>query len=189
MGMDYYIIPETETTCQNDFPDKLSFFFEQVGGYGDYAEVSQVSQILQIDLSVFQEISYDDGEYYDGPIEEDDEEAPEDSPVIWHNTATVVQIIDNLLAKIAAFPDYHKQVLHNPNRKQDLDALFKITASGDEEEIMRGLEALESKPLFSYPADHGYLSNGEIVEDINTLRKTLMCYEDNGVSKFKFMYM
>jgi hypothetical protein len=188
MGMDYYIIPEIETACQNDFPENLSFFFEQVGGYGEYAEVSQVSRILQVDLSVFQEISYDDGEYYGGPIDEE-EEAPEDLPVIWHDTITVVQIIDNLLAKIAAFPDYHKQVLHNPNRKQGLNSLFRITASGNEQEIMQGLEALESKPFFSYPADHGYLSGGEIVEDLNALRKTLMCYEGNGVSRFKFMYM
>ena len=190
MGMDYYVIPEVETACQNDFPDNLSFFFEQVGGYGEYAEVSQVSRILQIDLSVFQEISYDDEEYYDGPVDEDEaDESPEDASIIWHDTTTVVRIIDNLLAKIAAFPDYYKQILHNPNRKQDLDALRQVTASGDEGRIQQDLEELESKPLFSYPSDYGYLSKGEIVEDLKVLRKTLMCYEDNGVSRFKFMYM
>lgn len=190
MGMDYYIIPELEVNCQDEFPEGLSFFFEQVGGYEEYAEVSQVSKILQIDLSVFQEISYDDDENYGGPFDEDEEdESPEDSTTIWHDTATVVLVIDNLLAKIAAFPDYYKQVLHNPNRKQDLNTLFQVTASGNEETIKLGLETLESKPLFGYPSDYGYLSKGELVEDLKILRKTLMCYEDNGVSRFKFMYM
>lgn len=190
MGMDYYIIPESEVNCQHEFPESLSFFFEQVGGYEEYAEVSQVSRILQIDLSVFQEISYDDDENYGGPVEEDEEEeSPDDSPTIWHDTATVVLVIDSLLAKITAFPDYYKQVLHNPTRKQDLNTLFQVTASGNEEKIKQGLEELESKPLFGYPSDYGYLSKGELVEDLKILRKTLMCYEDNGVSRFKLMYM
>jgi len=190
MGMDYYIIPESEVNCQHEFPESLSFFFEQVGGYEEYAEVSQISKILQIDLSVFQEISYDDDENYGGPIGEDEEdESPEDSSIIWHDTATIIVLINSLLAKIMAFPDYYKQVLHNPNRKQDLNSLFYITASGDEEKIKQGLEILEAKPLFGYPSDYGYLSNGELVEDLKILRKTLTCYEDSGVSRFKLMYM
>lgn len=190
MGMDYYIIPDGEVACENEFPESLSFFFEQVGGYEEKAEVSQVSKILQIDLSVFQEISYDDDENYGMPVEEDEEdESPDDSPTIWHDTAAVVSVIDNLLAKIAAFPDYYKQVLHNPNRNQDLNLLFQVTASGNEEKIKQGLEALEGKPLFGYPSDYGYLSKGELVEDLKVLRKTLTCYEDNGVSRFKLMYM
>ncbi|RZJ92900.1 MAG: hypothetical protein EOO60_06825 [Hymenobacter sp.] len=190
MGMDYYIIPESEVNCQHEFPESLSFFFEQVGGYEEYAEVSQVSKILQIDLSVFQEISYDDGENCGEPVSaEEEDELPEDSSIIWHDTAIVIPIIDNLLAKIAAFPDYYKQVIHNPNREQDLNSLFHVTASGDEEKIKQGLEILEAKPLFGYPSDYDYLSNGELVEDLKILRKTLKCYEASGVSRFKLMYM
>lgn len=190
MGMDYYIIPDGEVACENEFPESLSFFFEQAGGYEEKAEVLQVSRILQIDLSVFQEISYDDEGDYGGFADEDEEdESPEDSPTIWHDTATVVSVIDNLLAKISAFPDYHKQVLHNPSRIKDLDVFFEVTASGDEEKIKQGLGVLESKPLFGYPSDYGYLSDGGLVEDLKTLRKTLMCYEDSGVTRFKLMYM
>lgn len=190
MGMDYYIIPDGEVACDNEFPESLSFFFEQVGGYEEKAEVSQVSRILQIDLSIFQEISYDDEEGSGGFADEDEEdESPEYSPAIWHDTAAVVSVIDSLLAKIAAYPDYYKQVLHNPNRRKDLDALFNVTASGDEEKIKQGLEVLESKPLFGYPSDYGYLSDGGLVEDLNILRKTLMCYEDSGVTRFKLLYM
>lgn len=188
--MDYYIIPDGEVACENEFPESLSFFFEQVGGYEEKAEVSQVSEILQIDLSVFQEISYDDDEGYGEFADEaEEDESLEDVPTIWHDTATVISVIDNLLAKIAASPGYYKQVLHNPNRRKNLDALFKVTASGDEEKIKQGLEVLESKPLFGYPSDYGYLSDGGLIEDLKVLRKTLTCYEESGVTRFKLLYM
>ena len=173
--MDYYIMPGGEAHCENDFPESLSFFFEQVGGYDDYAEVSQVSRILQIDLSVFQEISYDEDEEYYSPDDEDEEaEDSEDSPAIWHDTDAVILVIDDLLAKIAAFPDYYKQVMHGPARQQNEDF---------------SLQMPDNKLLSGYPPDYGYLSKGEIIEDLKTLRKTLTCYEENGVYKFKFMYM
>ncbi|HET9505395.1 MAG TPA: hypothetical protein VFO93_17760 [Hymenobacter sp.] len=173
--MDYYIMPGGEAHCENEFPESLSFFFEQVGGYDDYAEVSQVSQILRIDLSVFQEISYDEDEQYYSPNEEDEEvEDSEDSPAIWHDTDKVIILINSLLDKIAAFPDYYKQVIHGPARQQDAGLSLQITPT---------------KLLPGYPPDYGYLSKGEIVEDLKTLRKTLTCYEENGVRKFKLMYM
>jgi hypothetical protein len=175
MGMDYYIMPGGEAHCENEFPEGLSFFFEQVGGYDDYAEVSQVSQILQIDLSVFQEISYDENEEYYSPYGEDEEvEDAEDSPAIWHDTAEVISLIDSLLAKIASFPAYYKQVIHGPARQQDAG---------------HSLQTSHTKLLPGYPPDYGYLSKGEVIKDLQTLRKTLACYEENGVFKCKFMYM
>jgi hypothetical protein len=187
MGMDYYIIPENETHCEDSFPDGLSFFFEQVGGYGESAEVEQVSRILQIDLSVFQETSLneeagfedEDGAVYEGNEAQD----------IWHDTSAVAAIVDAFLAKIEAFPDYHEQVLHNPNPKQDDDLLMQILALSDKSEMVRQFEALENQPLFSYPPDYGYLSQGKIVEDLKTLRQTLACYKSNGVIQFKLLYM
>lgn len=59
MGMNYYIVPNKQTNCENNFGNGLSFFFEQIGGYGEAAEVEQVSKILSIDLSVFQDVEYD----------------------------------------------------------------------------------------------------------------------------------
>lgn len=187
MGMDYYIIPEEETACEDSFPDGLSFFFEQVGGYGEAAEVEQVSRILQIDLSVFQETSLnedagfedEDGAMYEGNEAED----------IWHDTDAVAAVVDEFLTKIEESPDYYKQVLHNPNRNQDLESLLQITTIGDEAEMVRQFQELENQPLFSYPPDHGYLSQGKIVEDLKMLRQTLACYKSSGVSRFKLLYM
>ena len=56
MGKDYYIFTDKETDCTDDFPEGLSNFFEQVGGFGDTAEAEQVSRILGIDLSIFQDV-------------------------------------------------------------------------------------------------------------------------------------
>ena len=189
MGMDYYIIPEVEVNCEHEFPEGLSFFFEQVGGYEEYAEVSQVSKILQIDLSVFQEISYDDEEEHSASFDEEEEAADNSSSTIWHSTVTVILLIDDLLAKIAAFPDYHKQVLHNPTRRSALESLLQVATAKDEESLKQKLEEVESSRHFAYPPDYGYLSEGRIVEDLKTLRKTLACYEGSGASRFKLIYM
>jgi hypothetical protein len=189
MGMDYYIIPEIEVNCEHEFPEGLSFFFEQVGGYEEYAEVSQVSKILQIDLSVFQEISYDDGEEYSDFFDEEEEKIADDSATIWHSTVTAMLLIDDLLAKIAAFPDYHKQVLHNPTRRPALESLLQAATARDEEKLKQMLEEVESIRHSAYPPDYGYLSEERIVEDLKTLRKTLTCYEGSGASRFKLIYM
>ncbi len=58
MGMSYFIVPNSKTSCEGGFPDGLSFFFEQLEGYYETSEVSQVSEILDIDLSLFQNIDY-----------------------------------------------------------------------------------------------------------------------------------
>lgn len=191
MGMDYYIIPEEETACEDSFPDGLSFFFEQLGGYGEAAEVEQVSRILQIDLSVFQEISFEEDEGYDEDADNlgGDEHPEGEASVIWHDTDKVTAVIDAFLAKIEAFPDYHEQVLHNPNRIQDLESMRQIAAIGDEAEMVRQFQEMENQPLFAYPSDYGYLSQGEIIEDLENLRQTLACYKSNGVSRFKLLYM
>jgi|GEM_PF-6207284 len=192
MGLDYYIIPEEQTDCADNFPDRLSSFFEQVGGYEEAAEVAQVSRILQIDLSVFQQISYDEEEgYEDDDDDPDDGESAEPTQPIWHTPDAFAAVVDELLARIAAFPDYHRQVLHNPDRKRDLDALHRIIMAGiggNEAEAMRQFEALEKQPLYAYPPDSGYLSQGDIVEDLQALRQTLACYQSRGVRRFRLLY-
>ncbi|WP_035566816.1 hypothetical protein [Hymenobacter sp. IS2118] len=189
--MDYYIVPEHEIACEDSFPDGLSFFFEQVGGYGEVAEVEQVSRILQIDLSAFQEISFEEDEEYDDFVAELEEgEHPKvETSIIWHDTDKTIALIDAFLTKIETFPDYHKQVLHNPNQNKRLESFLQITTAEDEAEMVGQLQELINQPLFAYPPDYGYLSKGEIVEDLKNLRQTLICYKSSGVFRFKLLYM
>ncbi len=86
MGMSYYLVPDRQTNCKDDFGSGLTFFFEQVGGYGETAEVEQVSKILNIDLSIFQDVEYD----------------PEDQAELekhWHNLDTLTSIVSAFIAK------------------------------------------------------------------------------------------
>ena len=114
MGMTYDIIPNKQTKCANDFGNGLSFFFEQVGGYGETAEVEQVSQVLKIDLSVFQDVDYN----YDDK---------NDVAKHWHDIDNLISIVDTFINKIVTHPDYYKQVHHNPaDRNKQLDEESKL---------------------------------------------------------------
>lgn len=187
MGMDYFIIPDIQVECDDNFPEGLSFFFEQIGGYGEYAEVEQVSRILQIDLSVFQEISFEsEGEYDEGNNES---EVEEESHTTWHDVKLIVDIVNALLNKIDAFPDYYKQVIHSPNRKNDIQKLMQTISKGENENAVHQLETLQAHEFYNYPYDKDYLSKGKIVEDLIALRETLQCYQGKGVSKIKLLYM
>jgi hypothetical protein len=176
MGMDYYIVPNKQTNCKDDFGNGLSFFFEQVGGYGETAEVEQVSRILDIDLSLFQDVEYD----------------PEDKEELerhWHSLDTFTSIVDTFIAKIKAQPEYHKKVVHNPNKQKQDDEFSKILYMQDSVKASKLLEELIKQPFYLYPPDYGYLSDGRILKDLQTLRKTLICYKKNGVTKVRLEYM
>ncbi|GAB2772823.1 hypothetical protein HNQ93_000822 [Hymenobacter luteus] len=181
--MDYYLIPDQETDCENEFPQGLSFFFEQVGGYNEHAEVAQVSRILQIDLSIFQQVSWEN----DGL--EADEGADEPSTV-WHHLDTVTAVVENFITKIQQHPDYFTQVVHNPNRQNDLNRLHHILSNApNEAAAITGFEEVMTQPLHLYPPDYGYLSQGGLVADLHTLRQTLQCYRSCGVTSVQFLYM
>jgi hypothetical protein len=177
MGMNYEIIPNKETKCTNGFGNGLSFFFEQVGGYGETAEVEQVSKILKIDLSIFQDVDYN----YDDKI---------DITQHWHDLDSLIIIVDTLLNKIASEPEYYKQVHHNPidiNKQVDEESnLWKITDSIERE---KKIKAFRQKPFYYYPNDRGYLSQGRLVKDLQILKGTLDCYKKNRVTKIRFEYV
>ncbi|MBS0425458.1 MAG: hypothetical protein JSR71_13845 [Proteobacteria bacterium] len=176
MGMSYDIIPNKQTKCANDFGNGLSFFFEQVGGYGETAEVEQVSQVLKIDLNVFQDVDYN----YDDQ---------NDVANHWHDIDTISSLVDTFINKIVAQPNYYKQVHHNPVDRNKLvdeeNELWKLT---DTVERDKKIEALHQQPFYYYPNDRGYLSQGKLLKDLQTLKKTLGCYKKSGVTKIRFEY-
>lgn len=177
MGMNYHIIPNKQTRCPNDFGNGLSFFFEQVGGYEEKAEVEQVSKILKLDLSVFQDIDYN---YED----------KSDIEKHWHAIETVSSLVDTFILKIIAQPDYYKEVHHNPaDRNKQIDEESRLWQLTDTVERDRLLNALHQQPFYYYPPDYGYLSEGKLLKDLHTFKKTLECYKKNGVTAIRFEYM
>jgi hypothetical protein len=176
MGMSYFIYPDRKTSCGNDFGEGLSFFFEQPGGYGETAEVEQVSRILQIDLSLFQDV---DSEPEEGAERQER----------WHLLDRIAGVTDTFIRKLEAQPDYYRQVLHNPDRDRQLDEELRLWDMKDTAARDRRLEELRQQPLYYYPPDYGYLSQGRLLKDLKRLRQTLACYKGAGVEKIRLLYM
>jgi hypothetical protein len=175
MGMSYEIIPNKQTKCVNDFGNGLSFFFEQVEGYGENAEVEQVSQILKVDLSVFQDVNYN----YENKTDVDTH---------WHDLNTLTQIVDTLIARIIAHPEYYKKVIHNPEKAKHDELYSKILVMKDTAKANILREQIENSQFYYYPGDYGYLSEGRLLKDLQTLKSTLDCYKRNSVTKVRFQY-
>ena len=173
--MTYFLVPDKKGSCSDDFPDGLSYFFEQIGGFDEKAEVAQVSRVLQIDLSVFQDVEYN---------YEDEKEVKKH----WHNLPEFASIVDILIAKIKMTPDYYKKVIHDPDYQKHLEESIRIGSSGDTTQYSQWLKEAE-KSNYYYPPDHGYLREGRILKDLNDLKKTLDCYQKNGVIRVRIEYM
>ena len=103
MGMDYYLESDNEYESDKDFPEGLSYFFEQLGGYGETSMVAQVSEILGINLDLFQQT------YYEG-MEDDYEEEELDGDDYWIDLGTLQNKVQEFIAKIEQKPDYYREV-------------------------------------------------------------------------------
>ena len=174
-SMTYFLIPDKKSSCTDDFPEGLSFFFQELGGFEDKAEVAQVSRILKIDLSVFQDVGYN---------YEDKAEVGKH----WHNLTKFASIVDSLIAKIEAHPQYYKKVIYNPGYDKNQEKSQKIILSGDTAKIRQYLENAEKDPRYYYPPDRGYLKEGRILRDLYQLKVVLDCYRRNGVTKVRLEF-
>ena len=178
MSMNYFIYPDKETKCKHDFPNGLSFFFEQVGGYGEHSEVSQVSKILNIDLSIFQ--------HYDSSRPENEKY---DDREFWNDIDTFINVIDLFVNKIQENKDYYKSVQYNPNQIKYDNQLENIWKIKDTTVRNKELDNLYKQPGFLCPLDYGYLKNGEILIDLNDLKQVFECLKKEGIKRIKLMYM
>lgn len=175
--MNYYISANIETECGDKFPSGLSFFFEQIGGYGDESMVSQVEKILEVDLSNFQEFTKMDDE---------------DSDIVtWQSIEVFEQVINSLLTKIEDNPEYYKSVIYHPNPILPIDGYFTTPAEFEEvvKRRQKSQEEYEKHPMYGYPNDDGYLSSGEFVNDLKVLKSILECYVNAGATMIKLDYV
>jgi hypothetical protein len=175
MGMSYFIHPDKHTDCTDNFPDRLSTFFGQVGGYGEKAEVSQISKILQIDLTVFQDVAYDT-------------ENREEQNRHWHNIDTFALIIDSFIARIKSHPEYYKKLIYNPDEQKQLAELSKIILARDTAKLNQAYDIIPKQPFYGYPTDHSYLREGGLLDDLQTLRKIIECYKRSNATKVRLEY-
>jgi hypothetical protein len=137
--MNYFIYSDIESEKSYDkeirdlchFPHGLSFFFEQVGGYGDNGEVSQVSSLLNIDLNLFQNIDFPENPDSDGT---------------WQTIDNVVDKLMEFKQAIKKNPGYFEKVLHGGKmHPPDYGYLSKDIISKDIEELETNLVLLREK--------------------------------------------
>ena len=170
MGMNYYITANVETECKGNFPSGLSFFFEQIGGYGEKSMVSQVEQILDIDLSTFQ--SYDF-------IENEDTDS-----IYWKDINEFEKTINLLLKKIKSNSNYYEEVKYHP-----IILVYGYSTDLTEmAEMKKTREEYENHPMYGYPNDNGFLSEGIIIKELKELKSLLTCYRKSGATMIKLNY-
>ena len=169
MGMYYYLIPETETECTTDFPSGLSYFFEQVGGYGEYATVSQLETELNIDLSLFQNTFTNDESMFK-EMEEYGQIENAEKEFINHKKKTRIKT-ESILKLLIDF----KKALKLSN-----DFAKKIKFNND--------ESLTEKIRVLCPPKIEYYNNGNFLNDINSLISTIECYKKDGVKNLRLGY-
>ncbi len=169
MGMYYYLIPETETNCTNDFPTGLSYFFDQVGGYGEYATVSQLESILNIDLSLFQKTFIEDESMFE-EMEEYGEIKNAEQEYKKHKENTRIAT-DYILEILIEFRDGLK-------KNKDFANTLKFNNNKTLPEEVRAL----------CPPEIEYYKNGKFINDLDTLILTLECYKKNGIKYLRLGY-
>jgi hypothetical protein len=179
MSMNYFIQSDKETNCKKNFGNSLSFFFEQIGGYGENAEVIQVEKILNIDLSLFQKVS-GESETENGEIKIIEN---------WINIDTLRNVAELFLNKINLDKDFYKKIIHNENIDKERNEIERINKITDPEKRASEMKQLEENPTYFYPPNFHYFENGQFIEELKYLLETLNCFKKNNVEKAQLIYM
>ncbi len=173
--MRYLIKPDKHTSCEGQFPYELSFFFEQMSGYGTKSEASQLSELFDMDFSVFDRSPQG--------IESIEEEVN-----MWKDITEFTDLVSTFLTKLILKPEYHLYIRHNENQRRQDEQLVTLGIK-DSTKFLELLEQFQAEPDYGYPSDYGYLSSGRIIKDLSDLKNLLQCYKKNGAKKVKLYFM
>ncbi|KQK27108.1 hypothetical protein AR438_02575 [Chryseobacterium aquaticum] len=183
MGMDYYIEPKSENEHEDylNFPDTLSYFFEQAGGYDEKSIVSQIEKILDIDLSIFQktynaEMEFEIEESDSNPLNENDSSSDD----LWINTEDLIKKLEEFQEKIKINNNYFSQIIFNPYNDDS-----KMSGM-DIEDIIR---YQKENPLTLYPANNGIVTEGNLSSSISELMKILEHLKIQNTKQIRLNYM
>lgn len=179
MSMNYFIQSDRETNCKENFGNTLSFFFEQIGGYGETAEVIQVEKILNIDLSLFQKVS-SGSETEFGNVKTIEN---------WISIDTLRNLVELFLNKIDQNKEFYKKIIHNENIDKIRIEIERINKITDREKWASEMKKLEENPTYFYPPNSHYFENGQFTNELNNLLETLNCFKKNNVEKVQLIYM
>jgi hypothetical protein len=97
MGMDYYLRTDPPRENVPSFPESLSYFFEQWGGYAECSMVGQTEKLLKIDLRIFQKTGH-----------------PEMPDHVFHEIKKLRKVVTTFIEKIQATPKFYEKVKYQP---------------------------------------------------------------------------
>lgn len=180
MGMDYYIEPKSENEFEDylDFPETLSYFFEQFGGYDEKSIVSQIEKILDFDLSIFQKTYNPDMEF---DFEEDESDDNDNSPDdFWIETNDLIKKLEEFREKIKINTNYFSQIIFNPDNDESK------TTGMDIKDLIR---YQEENPLTAYPVNNRIVTEENLSSSISELIKTLEDLKSQNIKQIRLNYM
>ncbi|MET3539257.1 hypothetical protein ABID34_004359 [Chryseobacterium limigenitum] len=184
--MDYSIEPKTEDEYAEyaDFPEMLSYFFEQIGGYGDTSVVSQLEKILNIDLSIFQktyhpEIGMDFEEFESEFLDEykNTEFKPDD---YWISIDILIGKLNEFKQKIDNNSQYFSEIIFSPNG--ETSKMLKM-------DILDMLRYQEENPLTIYPENNGIITDENLKSSISELIITLENLKKENIEEVRLHYV
>lgn len=183
MVMDYYIEPKSETEYEEylDFPDTLSYFFEQLGGYDEKSIVSQIEKILDIDLRIFQITYNPEMEFeFEEPEKDSVDDKDSEHDDFWINTDDLIKKLDEFLEKIKSNNNYFSQIIFNPDNDDSK------TSGMDIEDIIR---YQKENPLSLYPVNNGIITDQDLNSSISELMKILENLQSQKIEQIRLIYM
>ncbi|KFF03602.1 hypothetical protein [Chryseobacterium luteum] len=178
MGLDYSIEPKTEESEYFNFPEVLSYFFEQIGGYEEQSIVSQVEKILNIDLSIFQKTYHPEMEF---ELEDYDEEFKNglDPDGYWIKTELLIDKTSELQNKIRDNKNYFDHLIFNPNN--DINKMVNMQY----EEVIK---YQKENSLSLYPINKGIITDQNLQESIEELHTTLLDIKKQDIEEIRLVY-
>ncbi len=168
MGMYYTIeVKNNDKLGYIDFPESLSYFFEQVGGYGEKSIVAQIETILNIDFTIFQKTYHPEMEF------------DEKSNYFWIDIEELLNKLIEFKSKMETNQSYFSKVILNPK-----DDRRKYVSLKYEDIVKYEME----NPLSLYPIDNGIITEKVLMDSTIKLIKTLKELKARGESQIRLVY-
>ena len=168
MGMYYRLEPYRQNKIEENkffwFPDTLSYFFEQVGGYEEFSEPSQIESLFGIDLSVFQ-ITYHPEEGVDRPI----------------STTLLIEKVETFTSLIRGKSELFDDMMWYSGSQ---DSRYKAIELHYEE----GTEDSIPEVYFYPPNRSNYFTTGGLLKDLTELQSVLKKYKIKGIKEVQLIY-
>ncbi|WP_375561061.1 hypothetical protein ACE193_00480 [Bernardetia sp. OM2101] len=168
MGMYYSIeVKNNNELGYIDFPESLSYFFEQVDAYEQKSISHQIEKILNIDLSLFQKTYH--------PEMESNERTND----FWIDIEELLNKLMEFKSKMKTNKSYFSKVLLNP--KDDREKYINLSS----EKIVN---YQKENPLSLYPINNGIITEEILMDSIIKLIMTLKKLKDKGEKKIRLVY-